>query len=364
MFHGYRHFVCSLACVFSILCMLFLDICIVEARDQLQSKSGTFTVSTNLDNAGSVSGGSNTYSYYVRDGMYHFKIPISGSLNASSIIDGYSRGKYYNLYARFDAFTVNQGVVSNVCLTNSDGTLITNLGSGIWQNYESGAGYVISHSNESYLLNYFYYIEFDYALSLDSNGRMLAPGTGSLTTPSNPYITTTWNASFYYAIYDTSLEDVVSKSTYVTDPKLYEVTQDTNETAKDTNSKITDFFGSFFDNLLHIFVPEDGYFSTWFDKVNTLLSEKLGMLYAPFDLVISTLQAIYSSSTTESGIPFPGIKWEDTWLVEPFTFTFSSLGSDFDDLRDKVYFATDTVLVLTFLMLLQSKVKLILEGNE
>lgn len=346
--------------------MLFLDTCTVEARDQLQNKSGSFTVSTNLDNAGSVSGGNNTstYSYYVRDGMYHFKIPISGSINASTIIDNYDRSKYYNLYARFDSFNVNQGVVSNVCLTNSDGTLITNLGSGIWQNYECGAGYVVSHSNESYLLNYFYYIEFDYALSLDSSGRMLAPGTGSLTTPNNPYITTTWSASFYYAIYDTTLNDVVSKSTYVTDPQAYEVAQDTNDTVKDTNTKITDFFGSFFDNLLHIFVPEDGYFSEWFDKVNTLLSEKLGMLYAPFDLVISTLQAIYGADSTETGIPFPGIKWEDTWLVEPFTFTFVSLGDSFDDLRDKVYFATDTVLVLTFLMLLQSKVKLILEGHE
>lgn len=177
----------------------------------------------------------------------------------------------------------------------------------------------------------------------------------------------TCNLTFYYSNWAYSIKEKYQNivgGQSVIDTASVEQLQDLNSTQEDTNTKITDFFGSFFDNLLHIFVPEDGYFSSWFDKVNTLLSDKLGMLYAPFDLVISTLQAIYSSSTTESGIPFPGIKWEDTWLIEPFTFTFASLGDSFNDLREKVYFATDTVLVFTFLLLLQSKVKLILEGHE
>lgn len=142
----------------------------------------------------------------------------------------------------------------------------------------------------------------------------------------------------------------------------------TSDTGGGILATIKNFFGSFFQNvfdtLVSVFVPEDGFFSDWFDRLNTLLSEKLGMLYAPFDLLITTLNAIMNADTTDTGIPFPGIQWEDTYLVEPFTFYFSSLGDTFTDLQGYVYFATDTVLLFAFLYLLQNKIRLILEGYE
>lgn len=146
--------------------------------------------------------------------------------------------------------------------------------------------------------------------------------------------------------------------------EILEESREQTETGHNIFNSITDFFGNFFSNLIGVFVPEDGFFSDWFNRLNTLLSDKLGMLYAPFDMLISTLQSIYSADSSSAGIPFPGIKWGDTWLIEPFTFTFDSLGSDFSDLREKVYFGTDTVLIFTFLILLQKKVRLILEGHE
>lgn len=132
---------------------------------------------------------------------------------------------------------------------------------------------------------------------------------------------------------------------------------------------IKNFFGGFFTNLfnsiLSLFVPSSDYFTTWFTNVNALLSDKLGMLYAPLDLLISTLNAVYSASSDFSGIPFPEIKWGDTVLVSAQNLTFSNLlGEHFEDIQGYVYFGTDVVLLFAFLMLLQRKITLVLRGHE
>lgn len=203
------------------------------------------------------------------------------------------------------------------------------------------------------LINFF--VEYDIVCT-----KYTARGTGQ---PFNDFSVTT-NISCAIPIHKATESEIESASSNVNDSEGNQHLDEIETTNKSIFSSISDFFGSFFDNLIGIFVPEDGFFSDWFDRLNTLLSDKLGMLYAPFDLLISTLQSIYSADFSSAGIPFPGIKWGDTWLIEPFTFTFDSLGSDFSDLRDKVYFGTDTVLIFTFLILLQKKVRLILEGHE
>ena len=73
--------------------------------------------------------------------------------------------------------------------------------------------------------------------------------------------------------------------------------------------------------------------------MNNLLSAKLGMLYAPFDLIITILTAVYNSSGSFSGIPIPEIEWEGTVLISAQNITFQSIiGDDFTDIQGYVYF--------------------------
>lgn len=359
--------------------MLFLDTCTVKADGTREiiyeglsdgdnyNSSNTMNLTFDMEtyqarwtiNGNVVTGASNDH-YDVEGGTLHISIPTFFILDVKDGVTISPTASYGVLFIPTN-YTItgtasNYLHISNLGFYNADHQLI-----GMYNNngnfqYTWYKGLQLFNGNEGITgdgrYGYNGSIEFDLSLT-----NVINIPTGGITC----------NLTFYYNNWIYSVKEQYQNivgGQSVIDSASVEQLEDLNSTQEDTNTKITDFFGSFFDNLLHIFVPEDGYFSTWFDKVNTLLSDKLGMLYAPFDLVISTLQAIYSADSTESGIPFPGIKWEDTWLVEPFTFTFASLGSDFDDLRDKVYFATDTVLVLTFLMLLQSKVKLILEGHE
>ena len=135
-----------------------------------------------------------------------------------------------------------------------------------------------------------------------------------------------------------------------------------NETSKGILGKITEFFASFFENLKGLFVPEDGYFSDFFTRLNDFFSEKLGMLYAPIDMFITFLNTIKDASSTESGITFPELAWDGTVIIPETKFSFSTITKDFPDLQEKIYFVTDVILVGAVLWLLQVKLKEVLEN--
>ena len=144
--------------------------------------------------------------------------------------------------------------------------------------------------------------------------------------------------------------------------KNNDLQKEQNETSKGILGKITDFFGSFFDNLKGLFVPEDGYFSDFFTRLNDFFSEKLGMLYAPIDMFITFLNTIKDASSSDSSITFPGLFWDDTVIIPETKFSFNTITKDFPDLQEKIYFVTDVILVGAVLWLLQVKLKEVLEN--
>lgn len=144
--------------------------------------------------------------------------------------------------------------------------------------------------------------------------------------------------------------------------KNNELQEEANETSKGILGKITDFFGSFFDNLKGLFVPEDGYFSDFFSRLNDFFSDKLGMLYAPIDMFITFLNTIKDASSSDSGITFPELSWDNQVIIPETKFNFNSITKDFPDLQEKIYFVTDVIMVGAVLWLLQSKLKEVLEN--
>lgn len=139
-----------------------------------------------------------------------------------------------------------------------------------------------------------------------------------------------------------------------------------NETSKNIFDKISDFFGSFFDNIINafksLFIPDDDYFGDFFQRLNDFFADKLGMLYAPIDLFIRFLTAIQSAGGGDTGIPFPGIQWDGVYIIEPQTINLSSIAGDFPGLQDKIYFVTDVMMVGAVLWLLQTKLREVMQN--
>ena len=202
-----------------------------------------------------------------------------------------------------------------------------------------------------------------------------------------PVLTTSWDGSYinFYAQdlgKSSSIGDVVGAVNGVTDSQNQgnsiaqegnNIAQEGNNIAQDTANtthsifdKISDFFAGFFDGIINalksLFIPDDDFFSDFFTRLNNFFSEKLGALYTPIDLFIRLLQAIQDASAGNAGIPFPGIKWDGTYIIEPQTVNLQSIADDFDGLQDKIYFVTDVIMVGAVIWLLQTKLRGVLKG--
>ena len=202
-----------------------------------------------------------------------------------------------------------------------------------------------------------------------------------------PVLTTSWAGSYinFYAQdlgKSSSIGDVVGAVNGVTDSQNQgnsiaqegnQIAQEGNDIAQDTANtthsifdKISDFFAGFFDGIINalksLFIPDDEFFSDFFTRLNDFFSEKLGALYTPIDLFIRLLQAVQNASAGNAGIPFPGLKWQDTYLIEPQTVNLQTIADDFDGLQDKIYFVTDVIMVGAVIWLLQTKLREVLKG--
>lgn len=321
------------------------------------TSSGYISSGTIRDGSGSTSSGTITghTTYRSNVGVTHWKIPltISGSLSGSPLPKDYI---FYITRLISHSITVTDGNILNLCITNADGKLIWTDGTSD-SNIVTQFGLLSNMWSSSGGVSYNYFLEFDTSIPWDTSSL----GNYSY----NRTVTCSFTTQLYVG--PSSAEEYQAAQP-VQDSSSHEKLdniQNQNAQAEQTRSgilsKITEFFGSFFSNLIGVFVPEDGYFSDWFTRLNTLLAEKLGMLYAPFDLLIQVLTSILNADDSFAGIPFPGIEWDGQYLVEPFTFTFSSLGDVYTDLQGYVYFGTDVILLLAFFGLLQDKIKHILE---
>lgn len=90
------------------------------------------------------------------------------------------------------------------------------------------------------------------------------------------------------------------------------------ETQKGIFQKISEFFGSFFQNLIdsiiHIFVPTKEEMSDLFDRLNNFFAETFGFLYYPFDFIIDAFN-IFLEADSETGLTLPGfsIMGHEVW---------------------------------------------------
>lgn len=165
---------------------------------------------------------------------------------------------------------------------------------------------------------------------------------------------------------DNTSKDQLAEAKKQTD----ESRKQTDESKKQTGimsgllDKITTFFNNFFSGLINalvsVFVPEDGYFKNYFDRLNKFFSDKLGMLYAPIDMFVKLLNGIKGASGTDAGIVFPGLKWDDTYIIPKQTISLSAYSKQFPEIQEKIYFVTDIIMVGAVLLLLQNKLKEVL----
>lgn len=312
----------------------------------------------------------------------HFKIPYYVFLpfNQGESIDA---KKYYGFYAYLSNIQLpsQNDSISNICLTDNDGHMIYNYDKNTY-NCKFLLGSEVLDWNSS-RLSVPLFIEFDYFIPFL---------TGTITSVYTQNITFNLKPGFRKVIE----EQQSYVGTVQSDPIQHELQQENNQITEDTNEtthsifdSITDFFGSFFDNLIHVFVPEDGYFSNWFDRLNTMLTDKLGILYYPFSLIIEVLNRVtsaFQNETPDFQIVFPSITFRNVATGETYTFldrqtismasiasqirftsseNSSLIGTDrFVSILQCIRIFNDVVILMSLLALLRQKLNKILNGED
>ena len=123
---------------------------------------------------------------------------------------------------------------------------------------------------------------------------------------------------FEYAGSNISNSDLEDQTQQITDKidstndkidSTNEKLDEANETSKGIFASITEFFGSFFKNLIDsvisLFVPSADEMGELFNQLNQFFSDRFGFLYAPFDYMIRLMQ-VFLSSTGGTSLTFPG----------------------------------------------------------
>lgn len=346
--------------------------------------SGTGTISSNSGGGGSIS------SLSTKAGSFnaHVKMPFS-------IIKSFSDLGLSDISG--DEFVKIDTSISSITTTSSGASSFSASNFGVY----SSAGELLSSGSSSLSLPTQIYqvskisdasnnIILNYVIEYDVEGSSLLQTYQN--TP-NVTINTTFSGSINCNFATT--QEVSNSSAPVTDTKSHELQEESNEIQQDSNTtthnifdSISDFFGSFFDNLVHIFVPEDGYFTSWFNRLNTLLTDKLGILYFPFSFTIDFFSEFNNSFDTSSGLQgnfiFPEIKFTNPVTSESYvliqrqeislanySFPISSsensslIGNGgFNTLRNIVKGLFNFVIVFSLLSLFRKKLNLIIRGSD
>lgn len=130
-----------------------------------------------------------------------------------------------------------------------------------------------------------------------------------------------------------------------------------NDIAKETQEQEKKFFDGFFGNLIEsligVFVPEDGYFSDYFNRLNDFFSDKFGFLYSPIDIMVQFFELFMNIGDTPE-LTFPGFSIMGYTVWEPVTVNWEELVSGFG-LFDYIRVGGDAIIIISFVNFVSKK---------
>jgi len=114
------------------------------------------------------------------------------------------------------------------------------------------------------------------------------------------------------------------------------------------------------EGLLGLFVPSDGFWQQWFDRLLQFFEAKLGLLYTPIDILIDFLNKILTSEPQEAYLTFPGIyinfQGSDYCLAEPQDVNLN-MSHYFEGLQEMIHFVTSIMMIGWVIHLGQNKLQ-------
>lgn len=125
------------------------------------------------------------------------------------------------------------------------------------------------------------------------------------------------------------------------------------------------------DGIAGIFIPSDGFFSDYFNELNSWFSDRLGILYFPFDFIVSFFSRIYTSDFGAPTIEIPAMKiplFEEYGnIYDGTTFNFMEFvnqNETFKYIYNLYLIAVDGIVIFGLVRLLMRKYEEVTSGGN
>ena len=170
-----------------------------------------------------------------------------------------------------------------------------------------------------------------------------------------------------------TIKDAIESSNKKTQEAIEENTKTNKnifERIGDILSYINPFSENFFgkklvelilDGLKGLFVPEDGFFDTYFTDLKNWFSDRLGFLWTPFDIIIDILNKILNINFSEPIFHIPEIDepFSGSKLISEYEYNLNSLleNNTFKNIHDIYFVCVDAVIIFALINLARKKIE-------
>lgn len=158
--------------------------------------------------------------------------------------------------------------------------------------------------------------------------------------------------------------DAAKEQAHADAQQAHQDAEQAHQDSKNIFDKISDFFGSFFQNIINavksLFIPSDDELSSFMGDMKDFLTDKLGFLAYPFEILGKLVDLV--AKTGSSTLTLPGFSIMGHTVWDEITYDLSDGLSPFSTLLDAIKVGTSVIIVGAFLMYCQKKFNEVLGG--
>ena len=301
-------------------------------------------------------------------------------------LDNLSSWKFDNLWVDYGSYDTTQTLYLHICKKNidvpvsnssyyTDYVIALSTNGKYYESYEDGQVYYFSIPKDNLPFTVSAGDKIIFYLSSSANNLGGAYSSDKPLKDSSILDTKTFTVGTSYTDEDKQKDYQDKISSSLDDQK--QAIEENTKTNKNIFEKLGDilsyinpfsenFFGKklvelILDGLKGLFVPEDGFFDTYFSDLKNWFSDRLGFLWTPFDIIIEILNKILNINFSEPIFHIPEINepFSGSKLISEYDYNLNSLLDNdiFKNIHDIYFIGVDAVIIFALINLARRKIE-------
>lgn len=318
---------------------------------------------------------------------YFYEInPISNDPYIVNDLDSLATWKFDNLWIDYGDYDINKTIYLHICKKTvnvsgsssfyyTDSVIALSTDGKYYESYENGQVYYFSIPKDNLPFTVSSGDKIIFYLSSSASNLGGAYSSDEPLKDSSIFDTKSFTVGSSYTDEDKQKDYQDKISSSLEDQK--QAIEENTKTNKNIFEKIGDilsyinpfsenFFGKklvelILDGLKSLFVPEDGFFDTYFTDLKNWFSDRLGFLWTPFDIIIEILNKILNINFSEPIFHIPEINepFSGSKLISEYDYNLNSLLDNdiFKNIHDIYFIGVDAVIIFALINLARRKIE-------